>query len=46
MKGLVFYYDMKEKIDPYLNLYDALYEMMPADRVEKKIQAGERNRPF
>ncbi len=34
--------DMKEKIDPYLKpIYDALYEMMPADRVEKKIQAGE-----
>ena len=29
--------DMKEKIDPYLRpIYDALYEMMPADRVEKK----------
>ena len=34
--------DMKEKIDPYLKpIYDALYEMMPADRVEKKIQSGE-----
>ena len=34
--------DMKEKIDPYLRpIYDALYEMMPSDRVEKKIQAGE-----
>ena len=34
--------DMKEKIDPYLRpIYDALYEMMPADRVEKKIQSGE-----
>ena len=33
--------DMKEKIDPYLRpIYDALYEMMPADRVEKKIQSG------
>tara|TARA_B110000503_G_scaffold12303_1_gene16729 strand:+ start:1134 stop:1802 length:669 start_codon:yes stop_codon:yes gene_type:complete len=30
--------DMKEKIDPYLRpIYDALYEMMPADRVEKKF---------
>jgi phosphate starvation-inducible PhoH-like protein len=29
--------DMKEKIDPYLRpIYDALYEMMPSDRVEKK----------
>jgi len=34
--------DMKDKIDPYLKpIYDALYEMMPADRVEKKIQTGE-----
>ena len=30
--------DMKEKIDPYLRpIYDALYEMIPADRVEKKF---------
>ena len=30
--------DMKEKIDPYLRpMYDALYDMMPSDRVEKKI---------
>jgi len=34
--------DMKEKIDPYLRpIYDALYEMMPPDRVEKKIASGE-----
>ena len=34
--------DIKEKIDPYLRpIYDALYEMMPSDRVEKKIQSGE-----
>ena len=34
--------DMKEKIDPYLRpIYDALNEMMPPDRVEKKIQSGE-----
>ncbi|MDA7545367.1 PhoH family protein [Alphaproteobacteria bacterium] len=34
--------DMKEKIDPYLRpIYDALYEMMPSDRVEKKILSGE-----
>ena len=33
--------DMKEKVDPYLRpIYDALYEMMPFDRVEKKIQNG------
>ena len=34
--------DMKEKVDPYLRpIYDALYEMMPFDRVEKKIQNGD-----
>jgi len=34
--------DLKEKIDPYLRpLYDALYEMMPRDIVDKKIQNGE-----
>lgn len=34
--------DLKEKIDPYLRpLYDALYEMLPADMVDKKIEAGE-----
>ena len=34
--------DMKKKIDPYLRpIYDALYEMMPSDRVEKKIESGE-----
>ncbi len=34
--------DLKEKIDPYLRpLYDALYEMLPADMVAKKIAAGE-----
>ena len=28
--------DMKEKVDPYLRpLYDALYDMMPADKVER-----------
>ena len=33
--------DMKEKVDPYLRpLYDALYEMMPSDRVERAIAAG------
>ena len=31
--------DMREKIDPYLRpLYDALYDMMPADRVERGLQ--------
>jgi phosphate starvation-inducible PhoH-like protein len=33
--------DMKEKVDPYLRpLYDALYDMMPGDRVERAIAAG------
>ncbi|RAH97077.1 phosphate starvation-inducible protein PhoH [Acuticoccus sediminis] len=33
--------DMKEKVDPYLRpLYDALYEMMPADKVERGLQSG------
>ena len=30
--------DMKEKVDPYLRpLYDALYEMMPSERVERGL---------
>ena len=30
--------DLKEKVDPFLRpIYDALYEMMPYDQVEKKI---------
>ena len=34
--------DLKEKIDPYLKpLYDALYEMLPAEQVDKKIAIGE-----
>jgi rRNA maturation RNase YbeY len=33
--------DMKEKVDPYLRpLYDALYDMMPADKVERAMAAG------
>jgi len=33
--------DMKEKIDPYLRpLYDALYDMMPAEKVERGLAAG------
>ena len=33
--------DMKEKVDPYLRpLYDALYDMMPADKVERGLQSG------
>ena len=34
--------DLKEKIDPYLQpLYDALYEMMPNEWVDKRIETGE-----
>ena len=30
--------DLKEKVDPFLrHIYDALYDMMPYDQVEKKI---------
>ena len=30
--------DMKEKVDPYLRpLYDALYDMMPADKVDRML---------
>ena len=33
--------DMKDKVDPYLRpIYDALYEMVPFELVEKKIQEG------
>ena len=33
--------DLKEKVDPYLRpLYDALYDMMPADKVERALTAG------
>ena len=33
--------DMKEKVDPYLRpLYDALYDMMPGDKVERALAAG------
>ncbi|MDD9909022.1 MAG: PhoH family protein [Ahrensia sp.] len=33
--------DMKEKVDPYLRpLYDALYDMMPGDKVERALQSG------
>ena len=32
--------DMKEKVDPYLRpLYDALYDMIPADKVERAMAA-------
>ncbi len=34
--------DLKEKVDPYLRpLYDALYEMLPAEMVDKKLALGE-----
>ena len=34
--------DMKEKVDPYLRpLYDALYDLFGADKIDKKIEAGE-----
>jgi len=34
--------DMKEKVDPYLRpLYDALYELFGADKIDKKIEIGE-----
>jgi phosphate starvation-inducible PhoH-like protein len=34
--------DMKDKVDPYLRpLYDALYDMMPGDQVERRLTAGE-----
>ena len=34
--------DIKEKVDPYLRpIYDALYDMMPFDKVDKKIMSGE-----
>lgn len=33
--------DMKDKVDPYLRpLYDALYDMMPGEQVERNLMAG------
>ena len=33
--------DMREKVDPYLRpLYDALYDVLPPEKVEKDIDAG------
>ncbi|WP_306117302.1 MULTISPECIES: PhoH family protein [unclassified Roseitalea] len=33
--------DMKEKVDPYLRpLYDALYDMIPGEKVERALAAG------
>jgi phosphate starvation-inducible protein PhoH and related proteins len=34
--------DLKEKVDPYLRpLYDALHDMMPAEQVKRRMEAGE-----
>ena len=34
--------DIREKVDPYLRpLYDALYDMMPADKVNNYLQRGD-----
>jgi len=34
--------NLREKIDPYLRpLYDALYDMLPADQVVKRLESGE-----
>jgi phosphate starvation-inducible PhoH-like protein len=33
---------MKEKVDPYLRpLYDALYDMMPAEKVDRMLASGQ-----
>jgi phosphate starvation-inducible PhoH-like protein len=34
--------DLKDKIDPYLRpLYDALFDMMPAEKVARHVESGE-----
>jgi phosphate starvation-inducible protein PhoH and related proteins len=34
--------DLRQKIDPYLRpLYDALYDMLPADQVVRELETGE-----
>lgn len=34
--------DMREKVDPYLRpLYDALYDTMPGDQVNKRLEGGQ-----
>ncbi len=34
--------DLREKVDPYLRpLYDALYDMLPSEQVERRIASGE-----
>ena len=38
---------MKEKVDPYLRpLYDALYELFGAEKIDKKIESGKLNCSF
>ena len=37
--------DMKEKVDPYLRpLYDALYELFGADKIDKKDRGQEKSK--
>ena len=39
--------DMKEKVDPYLRpLYDALYELFGADKIEKKLKQAKLKLPL
>lgn len=34
--------DLREKVDPYLRpLYDALYDMLPSEQVQKRMASGE-----
>src|SRR5690606_24259015 len=34
--------DLREKVDPYLRpLYDALYDMLPAEQVTRRLASGE-----
>ena len=34
--------DMKDKVDPYLRpIYDALYDCMPSEQVERRLESGE-----
>jgi phosphate starvation-inducible PhoH-like protein len=34
--------DLREKVDPYLRpLYDALYDMLPGDQVQKRLMSGD-----
>ena len=37
--------DMKEKVDPYLRpLYDALYDMLPTEQVERRESLAAKSR--